>query len=342
MEEGEREGIDEAIDISSKYGHLTPAARALLGQDGPLVCCADVHESKQNRHEVDGTEQTSKQNQKVCETKQNAIPALKFSNQRPAEIFTQNGVNSENPPDRPHPDAKNPISAQREESESVTAIEKPMIVVSESASVAVDGESAGENFVQCEPAFEKVGQSVSRTPTNVTKTDKRNTLDLELNKLCESLEDIVRYKIPENNSGVGCESFSWEKVMRKAQITAEERIRKQMARPEVRKFWAGLDTIIQTKISTSEDEEEWEREGITGALDISSEYGHLTPAARALMERNVPNVCCENVLDSKEARSKSCAPVSATKTQPKPKVGPTNQDPIHALEFPNQRVAEIF
>ena len=56
MEEGEMEGIDAAIDISSKYGHLTPAARALLGQDGPLVCCADVQESKQNRHEADGTE----------------------------------------------------------------------------------------------------------------------------------------------------------------------------------------------------------------------------------------------------------------------------------------------
>ena len=227
LEEGEREGIDAAIDISSKYGHLTPAARALLGQDGPLVCCADVQESKQNRHEVHGTEQTSKQNQKVCETKQNAIPILEFSNQKHAKIFTHNNINSEDPPDRLHDDhPKTPkvpeikmsqseptmhkkrtrslsphmpkfavavgrgnqiksrlrhplpvveeedtlktLCAQREESEPATAIQKSLVVVAESASVAVDGEIAGENFVQCNPAFELMPQAPPDALTKIT------------------------------------------------------------------------------------------------------------------------------------------------------------------------------
>jgi hypothetical protein len=52
-------------------GHLAPVASALLGQDDPLICCADVQDSEQNRHEISRAAQIFMQTQEVCEIEQN-------------------------------------------------------------------------------------------------------------------------------------------------------------------------------------------------------------------------------------------------------------------------------
>ena len=159
-----------------------------------------------------------------------------------------------------------------------------------------------------------------------------------IDEFCRELREIAQFRLPEEEirefERKKMEYYSAENVAKRAELAEKEAIERMMSSPEAKEYKLLTDSIIQMRIPGPEDLEEWEREGIDEAIDISSPYAHLAPAARVFMEQNGPNLLGVDVSVSEGGNLKETSTELNHRAEPKEENPKMNQNFTPALELP--------